>query len=489
MDETQLLMAQLAQRYAEQGKPGRDPFSPEQAGVSLDDAQAAMGGGDTGGELSPESRQWAEQYAKELGVKAQDLMQPASGDIAQQLGVEGIMPDYAGMKTMMLNIAKGHALQAGQAGGAGAGQAAENPELRQMLAYVALQRNAKNLGGIGGQMIGNLSPLLAPRMLGPYLEQQQAAALQQKQLEMQLKIAEQASKAALRMQQTRESLAKTSLAEARALVVGKEKFELKGTPSTGGFVFNPATGEIVQRVEPAPKGANGSQKTPNPFTRIDPTTGDKYRVSYKTYDDMWDNPSEPAMKVLVQKAGSAGERKDLARLYSMAKAGLEKIPAMYKKGLTGPKIGRALALRKTGGIIGQPFGAIAAAGLLNDEDLKASTALKAELEISNTAQVAFWSGTQVPADEMERRKNSQGLMTDYDEDFLPHLQASAGYLDELRKEWEREKGVDLLTGEQFATPAQSGAKFIGKPATGGREASSGVLTGQSVEKARQQYGY
>ena len=476
-----LLLMQLLQSYAGQGQPGRDPFSPVQAGVSPEDANAAVAGTAGGGELSPESRAWADQYAKELGVNPEDLTKPASGEIAKQLGVEGVTPDYAGLKTMMLNITKGHE-QAGPSGHPGAGgQAPENPQLRQALAYQALQANAKNLGGIGGQMIGNLSPLLAPRMVGPYLEQQQAAASQKASLEMQMKLAETASRGVLRAAQTRKALADEEMSQAKMLHLGDKKYKLNGTPSTGGFLYDPTTGD-VQRIEPSPNGR--TLTPPKPFNKQD-KDGNTYRYSYKTYDDLWSG-AEPDRKDLVKPAGSAAERKDLAELYTLADKSLKRVQDLYEDGFTGPVIGRALSARKTGNAITQPLGNIVSQGLLAPDKLAKALEFRAEVENANQALNLFFTGKASSEPEWNRRRAALGLMTDYGADFLSSMASSQRLLQERRAEKERLLGVNILTGEPVdKKPLQS--RFIGAPATN-KQGAKGVLVDKYVDELSNDYG-
>lgn len=461
-DLTMLLMQTLLNDPS--GGGTRRPIQPEQAM------------GDTGGgEAAPQSA--ASRLASSLGVDESELTAPASGPQAEALGVAGVTPDYDKAEKLFKLMAAAKQMgmdEAGQGGagdafgqgvqgmGGGGGAPPENPALRKALAYQAMQQSVQNFGPghLGGNIVSMFMPLMAPEMLGPLMEQQKAEAQQAVQRKNAMELAKTAAAGEERAAKIEKMVAETEYKRKQTLQLGKKKYRVSGSPKSGGWIIDQDTGDIVERISPVDSAQlNGA---PKPVKHTE-DNGDQYNYYWKDPAGMFDG-SPPDRKDLIKVGGSAGEREKLAKLHSIAVDQYNRVRSLYKKGLTGPNIGAALEQRKTGGLIGQYIGEARVGAALSAEQEKEATKLKAALENYNTASMNFWSGLQLPDAEMERRRNQNALMTDLDEDFLPHLDESANFMNIMKADWEKRQGIRMDSGQAHEQRLPSEG-FRGKPST------------------------
>lgn len=454
MQDMTMLLMQALQNQGKGMEPGRDPFSLGQATAGADM------------ETKGAARSAASRFAEQAGVDESELTGPVEGPMAAALGIEGVEPDFdrAEMMFKLLGTAKQLGAEEAMAGSGGpAAPAARGPQqnsaLRDALAFQQLQHSAQQFGQghLGGQMIATMGPALAPLMMGPYLEQQQAAAAQQVRLKNQLEI-EKTKRAGEKHRVDMEAkMAQTELAKARTREVGKgkNKITLRTIPNVGVMRFD-ADGNSLGMAATFPK------KDEEPFT-LD--IGDAIEVySSKRAFEQGVEPSRVREKA---KPGSASERKDIAELETQITNGLKFLDENYEEAFTGPTVGRALNEAKTGGQIGQYLSAAKLKVLFKDEqEQQRAIDYNAKLQQVKADLIFLYSKSQVPASEMEQRRAQLALETDFGPQFKASLKAVTSYAQ-----------TKLARLKENANMKPKRSPFVGKPST----SEPGLLQQQELD--------
>lgn len=454
----QMLVNATPQSAASQPPPppeptGRDPFSQE---------QALKNGGFAPEDFAAYKDNMAQEGIHfdndEAAVKQLDMLRTAGaagGQMQQQLG--GVLGQGGGVLSALGGAQGGpYSPSTNLSGG---DTSPQSQAIRQALVYKGLIEGQQAMRE-HRYLTAAMMPILAPRLLGPLMEQQQAQAQQTAQLANALKIAQFRQKMqsqdvedALRRAQTEQAL---SVARKNAAAPQNNYTQVKAP--NGIYTFDKATGQLVDTVPLPPSGREA--QPPPPRVIVDEKTGNKYNLWYNSYTDRQNDPEgiHYASRDLIQ-IGKKPSVKDEDQLKDDIRKGYSDVLRQYNeiKALgvepTGRLLGNILEASKTGGYTGQAVGNLALNAYSKPVQQKLID-MQATLNTANAKMTKYYYGVRQggggPLSEQSQRLLVLALMTDPGRQFVSQINATLKMVDR---------------GETAASAPKTESQFTGAPTT------------------------